>query len=112
MRAVKLEQIGNKIAADVYCYGTVVEFAFKSAGVLSQRKVEIKLKRVHAKSGRVLFEGNETGITSRAGSDAAGDLALHTVGKIAKAILPDAAADVDLKTETREALKKLLAQFP
>ena len=69
-------------------------------------------------------------MTARAGADAAGDLVIHTTGKVMKSVkegvkkilpgkhlkrtadLTDEIADVDLKAETTEAVRKLLKQFP
>lgn len=124
------EVLNGLIPADVYCYGTVVEFAFKNAVALTQRKVELKLRLVDAKTGAVLFEGTEMGITTKAGLDAAADATLNTAGKVAKSVkdsvkqfmpgettkqaadLTDVIADVDLTQETSEAIRKLLARFP
>ena len=84
---------------------------------------------MEAGSSKVIFEGTENGITSKAGTDAAGDLVIHTAGKIVKSVkegtkkllpgqtlkktadLTDEVADVDLKTETREAIQKLVSKF-
>ena len=126
----KPEVLGRLIPADIYCFGAVVEFAFKSAAALTMRKVEIELKLIEAKSGDVLFEGRETGITTRAGLDAAGELILNLAGKVVKSVkdsatsnvenetvkktgdATDIVADVNLVTETREAIRKLLRRFP
>lgn len=130
LSAITHKQIGQKVPADLLCYGTVVEYGLKSAVAFTQRKVEIKLKLVETKTGKVIFEETETGITSRAGTDAAGDLVIHTAGKVVKSVkesakkllpgqalkktadLTDEIADVDLKNETQEAIQKLIKQFP
>jgi len=96
---------------------------------LSQREVEIQLRFVEAKTGRIVFEDTQKGITTRGGSDAAGDLVLYTGGKILKTIkegvkkglpgktlkkvadMTDAVADVDLTQETNQAIRKLLRSF-
>lgn len=122
--------LSQLIPADVYCFGAVVEFAFQSAAALTTRKVEIELKLIKAKSGEVLFEGQEIGITTRAGLDAAGELMLNLAGKVFKSVkdsatskienetvkktgdATDIVADVNLTTETREAIRKLLRRFP
>ena len=126
----KPEVLSRLIPADVYCFGAVVEFVFQSAAALTMRKVELELKLIEAKSGNVLFEGRETGITTRAGLDAAGELILNLAGKVVKSIkdsatskienetvkktgdATDIVADVNLVTETREAIRKLLRRFP
>lgn len=126
----KPEVLSQLIQADVYCFGAVVEFVFQSAAALTMRKVEIELKLIEAKSGNVLFEGRETGITTRAGLDAAGELILNLAGKVVKSVkdsatskvesetvkktgdATDIVADVNLTTETREAIRKLLRRFP
>ncbi|MBI4401506.1 MAG: DUF799 family lipoprotein [Nitrospirae bacterium] len=126
----KRELLYKLVPADVHCYGTVVEFVFKNAVALTQRKVELQLKLVEAKTGEVLFEGQEIGITSKAGLDAAADATINVVGKVTKSVkesakqllpgetakqaadLTDVVADVDLTQETNEAIRKLLARFP
>ena len=126
----KPEVLRQLIQADVYCFGAVVEFVFQSAAALTMRKVELDLKLIEAKSGEVLFEGRETGITTRAGLDAAGELILNLAGKVVKSVkdsvtskvenetvkktgdATDIVADVNLVTETREAIRKLLRRFP
>lgn len=126
----KLAVLHDLVPADVYGYGTVVEFGFKNAVALTQRKVELKLKLVDAKTGTVLFEGTEFGVTSRAGLDALADATINVAGKVAKSVkdsakkllpsesaqqaadLTDVIADVDLTSETREAIRKLLHHLP
>lgn len=126
----KRELFNKLVPADIHCYGTVVEFAFKNAVALTQRKVELKLKLVDTHTGAALCEGSEIGITTKAGLDAAADATLNTVGKVAKSVkesakqllpgdtakqaadLTDVVADVDLTQETNEAIRKLLARFP
>ncbi|MBI2069168.1 MAG: DUF799 family lipoprotein [Elusimicrobia bacterium] len=128
--AIDVERLREKIPADRFCYGTLVEFTFKSAVALSQRKVEIRLKLVDAHNGAVLYERQESGVTTRGGTDAAGDLVLNVAGKVvksvkdgAKKLMPaqtgkkamdatDALADVELTAETDEAIRKLLEKFP
>lgn len=127
--SVVLEKIREKISADLFCYGTVIEFGFKSAVALSQRKVEIQLKFADGRSGQWVWEGQEVGVTSRAGTEAAGELAVQTAGKVvksmkegAKKLLPgktlkkaadltDPVADIDLQAEIRQAIRKLLNRF-
>lgn len=128
--ALTVTQIREKIPAVFFCYGTVIEYAFKSALAFSQRKVEIRLRLVRAENEQTIWEKQEAGIISRAGTEAAGDLVLYTGGKIVKGVkegvkkmLPgekikktadvtDAIADVDLMAELRQAIQKLLNQFP
>lgn len=128
--ALSLKQIRDKIRADRFCYGSVIEFGQKSAVALTQRKVEINLKLVETRTGKVIFEGSESGVTSRAGADAAGDLVVHTAGKVVKSVkegvkkilpgeklkkaadLTDVIADVDLTNETQDAIQKLLEKLP
>jgi hypothetical protein len=122
--------LNQLVPADIYCYGAVIDFGFKNAVALTQRKVELKLKLVEARSGQVLFEGQEVGITTRAGLDATADAVLNVTGKIAKTLkdsakqlipseavqnaadLTDIIADVELIQEMNEAIRKLLDQFP
>lgn len=126
----KREVLHNLIPADIYAYGAVLEYGFKNAIALTQRRVELKLRFVEAQTGRIVFEGTEVGVTSRAGLDAAADATLNVVGKVAKSIkdslkklapsetvqnaadMTDVVADVDLKQEMNEAIKKLLKRLP
>jgi len=126
----KRELLNKLVPADIHCYGTVVEFVFKNAVALTQRKVELKLKLVDARTGVVLFEGTEIGITTKAGLDAAADATMNIAGKAVKSVkesvkqllpgdtakqatdLTDVVADVDLTQETNEAIRKLLPRFP
>ena len=78
------EMLNDLVPADIYCHGTLVEFTFKNAVALTQRKVELKLTLVNAKTGTVLFEGTEIGIITKAGLDAAADATINMVGKAAK----------------------------
>ena len=128
--SISFEELGKKISTPLLCYGIVSDFGFRTAVALSQRKVTLKLKLFDTKTGNVLWEKEETGITSRAGTDAVGDLAIHSAGKIFKSIknglkilLPgktlkkgadatDQVADTDLTQETYEAISKLLKEFP
>lgn len=126
--AVGLEKLRAWIQADLYCYGDVLDFSFKSVVALSQRKVSLALRLVSA-TGETVLEDSEEGVNSSAGVDAAGNLALNVVGKIFKSVkdgakrkvsskpqqtadATDTIADVDLAQETREAVNKLLDKFP
>jgi len=130
LRVVTPEKLKGVLPGEVWCFGTVKEYGFKSAAALSQRKVVIALKAVEAATGKTLFEDEQTGITTKAGVDAAGDLVLNLAGKVvkgvkdaSKSLVPgqaaknaadatDVVADVDLTQETREAVQKLLEKFP
>ncbi|MBI4422176.1 MAG: DUF799 family lipoprotein, partial [Elusimicrobia bacterium] len=57
LSAVPLGSLREALAADVYCYGTVVEYGFKSAVALTQRKVELRLRCVDPGGGPV-FDGS------------------------------------------------------
>ena len=127
--ALDLGRLKAKEPADWYCYGTVEDFVFKSAVALSQKKVTLRLKIVEAASGMIVFDAVESGVTTSAGVQAAGDLALNMVGKVAKAVknsakqvMPgqtlksaadatDQVADVDMGSETREAVRKLMEKM-
>lgn len=112
LSAVHLEALRQQIPADIFCYGDIKDFVFKSAVAVSQRKVTLALKLVEASSGKIIFEGEETGVTTKGGVDGAGDLAMTVAGKILKPFKGGDVADVELKSETREAIQKLLKRFP
>ncbi len=126
--ALTAEKLGAAIPAEVFCYGNVLEFNFKSVVAVSQKKVALELKLVKAGTVTVLFEGSEEGISSTAGTDAAGRLAFNVVGKIFKSVksgaknlvspgsgqaadVTDKLADVDLTRETGDAIRKLLDKY-
>ena len=126
--AVGLEKLRAGIPADLYCYGDVLDFSFKSLVALSQRKVSLSLRLVSA-TGETVLEDFQQGINSSTGTDAAGNLALNIAGKLFKSVKDgakravsskpqpgtdavDTIADVDLEQETREAVSKLLDKLP
>lgn len=129
LRAVPFERIRAGLTAERFVYGTLVDYGIKSAVAFTQRRVELKL-RVLDSAGAVAFEDAGVGIVSKAGVDAAGDLALNVAGKVVKSVKDSAAnlmpgkqakkaadatdvvADVDLNSETREAVLKLLEKLP
>lgn len=129
LSAVSVEDLRGALDAGILCYGTILDYAFKSAVALSQRRVEVELKMVDAGNGSVLWEDRAYGVQTTAGAGAVGDLALHTAGKLVmglkdsvKKVLPgrklrqaadttDVVADVALKRETDEALDKLLTSL-
>lgn len=115
LRVVTADKLHWEIPAELFCYGAIKDYGFKSAVGVSQRKVELAL-RVADASGKIVYEGDETGVTTKAGVDAAGDLVLDTVGKVVRSVTgkspADAVADVDLNQETRDAVNKLLSKFP
>jgi len=129
LAAVSVEDLRSALGAGILCYGTILDYAFKSMVALSQRRVELELKMVNAGSGFVLWEDRAYGVQTTAGADAVGELALNTAGKLAKGLkegvkkaLPgrrlrqvadttDVVADVALKRETDEALNKLLTSL-
>ena len=130
LRAVSPRRMKGVLPGDIWVFGAVKEFGFKSVAAVSQRKVVIALKALEAASGKTLFEGEETGIPTSAGLDAAGDLLLNIAGKVVKGVkdasksfvpgqtakkaadTTDVVADVDLTQETRDAVDKLLEKFP
>ena len=129
LRAVTMEKLHAGIQADLFCYGDVLDFSFKSVVALTQRKVALKLRLASSITGETVFEGSEEGTTSSAGTDAAGNLALNMAGKIFKSVkdgtkrllsskppqqnadITDKIADVDLAQETHEAVLKLIDKF-
>lgn len=96
--ALRPSELQARVRADWYAFTTIEDFSFKTALALSQRKVSLKLRVVDA-LGAVVFEGEETGVNSSAGFQAAGDFGLHLAGKIAR---------VDLAQETGEAVGRLV----
>ncbi len=129
LKAVSAEKLRAGIQADLFCYGNVLDFNFKSIVALSQRKVALELRFVRSITGETFFEGSEEGVTASAGTDAAGNLALNVAGKIFKSVkdgakrllsskssqqnadITDKIADVDLTQETHEAVHKLIEKF-
>ena len=127
--AVSFGALRAAIKADVICSGTLLDYGFKSAVALSQRKVQIELACRDA-AGAEVFKGAETGITTKAGVDAAGDLVLDVAGKVVKSVkegtksflpgttakqaadMTDVIADTDLTQETTEVARKLVERFP
>ena len=130
LRALKLDMLETKVAADWYCYGNILDYELKSLVAVTQRKVDIQLKCVNGKTNTVVFENEGIGVNTTTGACAAADLAVHTVGVVAqsikngaKAMLPgnslkkaadatDQMADVDFSQETREAIHQLLQRLP
>ncbi len=124
-------QIGEKVPADALIYGELLDFNLKTVGVLTQRRVEIRLRVVEAATGRELWTGEGVGVHSTAGVDAMADAAIGLTGKAVSAIkdgalsllpkktpgkgkaekagdLIDEISDYDLRRETREAARQLI----
>lgn len=129
LAAVTHAKLAAALKADIFVKGWIERFGFQSAVAMSRRVVELRLQLTD-RSGKVLYDEVETGITTKAGADAAGDLVLNTAGKIfrgvagtAKKVLPgddldkavdatEAVADVDLKQESRAAARRHLRKLP
>lgn len=129
LKTIPQAALAEELPAGAYCRGTLVDYVFKSVVALSQRRVELRLE-CSDKEGAKLFEGSGVGVLSKAGLDAAADLAMNVGGKVVKSVkdsgkklLPgqtakdaadatDKIADVELTEETREAIRKLLLEFP
>ncbi|MBI4347758.1 MAG: DUF799 family lipoprotein [Elusimicrobia bacterium] len=129
IRTVPFKKLSRAVRADVLCFGTVLEYAFKSALLLSVSRVRLSL-HCDTSDGKPVFDGDEFGVTGGAGPDAVGKAAINIAGKVVKSVkdsskklLPGSAArraadftdeisDVDLRDESREAARKLVDKFP
>lgn len=132
LSAVPIPSIHRELKADVLIYGSLLEYSLASVGVLTKRTVEIELRAVDPLSGKTLWTAVESGVNTQAGADAAVSLGMGLAGKVAsgvkegiKKIIPrktpasehikkaadvvDEVTNVDLRQETREAVRKLVA---
>lgn len=91
------------LPADFYAFGTVVEYGVASAVALTRRSVSLKFGLVDA-AGKTAYASEGAGQETTAGTEAAGALALHLAGKLAR--VPD------LRAETRTAVRRLLEKLP
>lgn len=129
--AVSLETLKEACSADIFIYGTLVEYSMLSIGVLTKREVEIELTMVDASSGNTLWQETGTCINTKSGIDAAASLGLGLAGKIASSVkdgvkkmvpdkipgvkhvkkasdLMDEVTNFDLRDETRDAIRQLM----
>jgi len=59
--AVKPEEIGKALGADLLCYGDVEDFTFQNLGFVVRKSVTLRVKLVSAATGETLYEGKGSG---------------------------------------------------
>lgn len=138
--AFTVEDIKRAIPADAYLIGDLLEYELKSLGLLTQRRVEVRLKWVDARTGEKVWEGTDYGVNSQAGPEALAHLGMGLVGKVvsgvkdstkkaAETVVPtetgkkmvrrvgkatdalDEVSNYDLRDEAREAILKLTSRI-
>lgn len=124
-------QVGEKVSADTLIYGELLDFNLRTIGVLTQRRVQIRLRVVEASTGRELWQGEGLGVDTAAGTEAVADAVIGLGGKAVAAVkdgalrllpkktpgkgkikkvgdLLDELSDYDLRREAREAARQLV----
>ncbi len=99
-------QIGEKLSVDALIYGELLDFNLKTVGVLTQRRVQVRLRVVEASTGRELWKGEGVGVHSTAGADAVADAAIGLTGKAVSIIKNGALKLLPKKTPGKGTLKK------